>query len=197
MLALLTLSIAFNVVLLYWSGNVQRGSFGILGPCAGVVFLKTLQVLRVPVAVISLDIRKVHEWILVMGYEATTKFIHSFLKMRYGKSDYIFQYGGDEFVIVVLLPHAGAAEQIIERMIANMDALTKTVTREQRARLHELTGGVVDGLSASIAYVAHTNAAYNAAKAAMDVANNQKAGQVTGSRATSGKAGTIVGQARL
>ena len=141
MITLLALSIAFNIVLLYWSGNVQRGSFGILGPCAGKVFLKALQVLHVPVAVISLDIRKVHEWILVMGYNATTKFIHSFLKMRYGKTDYIFQYGGDEFVIVVLLPHAGAAEQIIERMIANIDALTKTVTREQRARLHELTGG--------------------------------------------------------
>lgn len=195
MFLVLSLSILLNILITVYALQVQRGSFGVLGHVPGTFILRSLEFFQITVAVISFDMRKVHELILALGYENTTLLIRSFLKMRYGRSDFVFQKGGDEFVAFIVMPGPSTAENIVRRMQANMAMLTSKLSQQQRARMYALTGGLVDSLSASIVYVPSTRRAYTASRLAMDIVNEQKVGnETTRTRATCGKAGTVIGR---
>jgi GGDEF domain-containing protein len=173
--------------------TLSQGSFGVLSPAALRLKLWAYSLCHIPCAVFALDIRKLHELNTVFGYSQAGLLVQDLVRVRLlpGRvRDFIGQYGGDEFVAVVVTPRA--AESVKDRILQRAQAITDRMTPEQRETLLTCTGGLVDGLHVAMGIVSSTTDAAGMAKIALDQVNAAKSGAWNGSRATSGQVGTII-----
>lgn len=183
---------------LYWYERRLRKAystthFGVLAPAA---IRHALRRTRGLADYVVIDIRKLHTLNEVLGYtEASalvgrlTRILSDVRTQRGRAVDLAGQWGGDEFVYRLAL---GTGQGFLQRLLAQLDELTATLTPAQRSELARHTGGLVDGLCVAACLVEGASDPWRAIDHGIAVVTRLKAGRVTGERATSGAVGTVV-----
>lgn len=165
-----------------------------LGILSGPAIRRALRLMQAPVDVVAIDFRKLHEWNDLIGYDPSTQFFAEFVKARQGldgrRRDVRGQWGGDEIVIAT---DVGQGFGLIFRMVQMLDRLSAELPAATRTAMAERTGGLIDGFAAVFVLVSKSRWPLHDAKRAVDECGVLKSGNQTGSRATSGKPGTIIG----
>lgn len=169
-----------------------------------------------PMDIIASDYRKLHEWNepSVLGYDLSNVYFAEFAQTRGGRDrrqieraapsrrptcrDLRGQWNGDELVFGV---EAGQGIGLLMRFIHALDTLSERLTPAQRDAMRARTGGLFDGFAAVFVLIQNSTDVYrrnghvdegDAARAVAEC-GVLKSGNVTGARATSGRAGTIIG----
>lgn len=187
--------------------ELSMSHLGIFSPAA---IRRELRLLSTPCDLICIDLRKMHDLNEVLGYDVANRYfgifartrMHDELHVAARSHDIRGQWGGDEVVIACA---AGDGAGLLMRLINALDVLSAGLTAPHRRAMHERTGGLVDGFAAVFVLIPNSTDVYrrewindgwaDAGDAARGVAEcgRLKAGNVTGSRSTSGKPGTIIG----
>lgn len=192
-IALLLASVQYTKV-----RSLSRTHFENLSPGALRWQLRIWSLLRIPCAVIAIDIRKMHDLNSVLGYTNNNNFVRDLVSVRQHRNwrhpwrwlDIIGQWsGGDEFITAIANP--SALPLVLGRIDQRLIELTEQLSPEQRKSLYERTGGLVDGFHAAIVTIPYTRDAYGAAVRAINATGPLKDGVITGDRSTSGAVGTV------
>lgn len=163
-----------------------------------------------PADVLCIDLRKLHELNDILGYSLANRYFGRFARTRMHDEPYMAarphdlrgQYGGDE-VVIACAPGDGMG--LLLRMVDALDRLTHELTAEERAAIAAQTGGLVDGFAAVFVLIPNSVDIYHRdwrdggfvdagdVQRGIDECGRLKKGHQTGSRATSGRPGTIIG----
>lgn len=165
---------------------------GILSPAA---IRRALRLMAGPVDLICIDFRKLHDLNDLLGYDVANVYFGRFARTRQhddtGRpADTRGQYGGDEIVIACA---PGDGQGLLSRLVQALDELTQELTPAQRDAMAERTGGLIDGFCAAFVLIEGSHYPLIDATRGITQCGALKAGPVTQSRSTSGKAGTIIG----
>lgn len=169
--------------------SLERGGFDAMSRPAGIVRLTILEALRIPCAVVVLDIRGMHELNAVLGYTVSNKVIAHIIRVH----DWRMQFGGDEIVIFIPFAKLGTANKIMQRILDRCQAFTSELPQSKRNELSQRTNGKIDGLHVAIISVEKTNHAYTTTTKALNELETMKesGATITGNRATTGNKGTL------
>lgn len=175
-----------------------------LGILSGTAIRRELAHIEGPCDIIAIDWRKLHEWNEILGYDVSNVFLAKFAQTRQGhdrrcmprgsdrrptRLDVRGQWGGDELVFAVA---AGDGMGLLMRLLRAIDTLTQQLTPAQRQAITERTGGLIDGFCIAAVLVTGSTQPLLDATRAVKECGILKAGNHTGNRATSGRAGTII-----
>ncbi len=174
---------------------IDELSYSHLGILSSAAIRRALRLIDGPRDLICLDLRKLHDLNEVLGYDAANVYFGTFARTRLHDDatrchDTRGQWGGDEVVIACSV---GSGIGLLMRLVAALDALTADMTPAQRQAIALRTGGLVDGLCAVFVLIENSSNLLYDAKRGIDECGNLKKGNVTSSRSTSGKPGTIIG----
>lgn len=171
--------------------ELSMSHLGILAPAA---IRRALRLTVAPCDIIAIDFRKLHEWNDLLGYDVANDYYGRFVRQREGfdgrRRDVRGQWGGDECVIAA---DVGDGAGLIVRMVQLLEQLTSELAPAVRAEMSTRTAGLIDGFAAVFVLVPRSRWPLHDAKRAVDECGELKKGNQTGQRATSGKAGTIIG----
>jgi GGDEF domain-containing protein len=146
-----------------------------------------------PVDLIALDFRKLHEWNDILGYDVANVYFGAFARTRLDEgraADVRGQWAGDEVVIACA---AGDGLGLLLRLIRALSELSEQLGVTDRATIQRRTGGLLDGFAAVFVLIPGSTHVLADAERAIVECGILKRGVETGDRATSGRAGTIVG----
>lgn len=187
-----------------------------LGILSGPAIRRALRLQETPMDVLAIDFRKLHEWNDLLGRERANIYLARLGQTRSsdrpipptsaprrqapreGSSDrravprdISGQYGGDELVIAV---PCGDGRGLLARMLRLLGAMSLELTCEERAIIHARTEGLLTGFAAVFVLVEGSRAPLSdACRAVAECDRLKSGGRQTGQRATSGRAGTIIG----
>jgi hypothetical protein len=187
--------------------ELSMSHLGILAPAA---IRRALRLMTDPCDLICIDLRKMHDLNAVLGYDVTNMYFGIFARTRTHDDPFIAarsrdvrgQWGGDE-VVIACAP--GDGQGLLMRLIAALDKLTAALTPAQRHSLAMRTGNLVDGWAAVFVLIPNTTDPYHRewigdtwvdagdVKRGVNECGKLKEGNITGSRSTSGRPGTIIG----
>lgn len=175
--------------------ELSMSHLGIFSPAA---IRRELRLLDTPCDLICIDLRKMHDLNEVLGYGVVNRYfgvfartrMHDELHVAARSHDIRGQWGGDEVVIACGI---GDGAGLLMRLINALDVLSAGLTATHRRAMHERTGGLVDGFAAVFVLIPNSAHPLRDAARGVDECGRLKAGNVTGSRSTSGKPGTIIG----
>lgn len=169
-----------------------------LGILSGPAIRYELSLLTTPVDLFVFDWRKQNEWNGILGWTPANYYIGRAARADYAGPDQRHhqravdlrgQWGGDEIVMAV---DAGDGRGLLARVLRELIALNLSLSAEQRTKITEKTNGLIGGFCIAAVLIEHTCSALADAERAIDATGTLKAGVVTGSRATSGRAGTLI-----
>lgn len=169
-----------------------------LGILSGPAIRYELSLLTTPVDLFVFDWRKQNEWNGILGWTPANHYIGQAARADYAGPDQRHrtravdlrgQWGGDEVVMAV---DAGDGRGLLTRVLRELLVLNAGLSAEHRAKIAEKTGGLISGFCIAAVLIEHTYCALADAERAIDATGTLKTGAITGSRATSGRAGTIV-----
>lgn len=183
---LLAIVIAIQVI---YIARLERGGFDAMSRPAGIVRLAFLEALRIPCAVIVLDIRGMHELNAVLGYTVSNKIIAHIIRVH----DWRMQFGGDEIVIFIPFAKPGTASKIMNRILSRCQSFTAEMPQSQRNELSQRTNGKIDGIHVAIIAIEKTTRPLSSVHKALNELETMKetGATITGNRATTGNPGTL------
>lgn len=171
-----------------------------LGILSGPAIRHELSLLTTPVDLLVFDWRKQNEWNASLGWEAANAPLGQAARVDYAgierrhaarTIDLRGQWGGDEIVCAVDVGHGRG---LLARLLRELIALNRTLTPAQRQEISDRTGGLITGFCVAAVLVEGTAHALDDCARAIDMTCVLKAGIQTGTRATSGAAGTVIGR---
>lgn len=172
-------------------------SFGVLTPPA---LRYELAQLIGPLDLVVWDWRKLHEWNEVLGWDVSGAFLRRAATYDFAGPerrhhtrhiDVRGQWGVDEIVWAV---DAGDGRGLLARLVRELRTLTNELTPAQRDDIYTRTGGLIDGFCISAILIEGSIRPLMDTERAVPAANRLKLGRQTGSRATSGTAGSVFGR---
>lgn len=180
------------VVLLAYIRKLEIGGFGALSKSALLVRLWFFYLLRIPLAIVCLDIRGMHSLNAALGYSIANQMVGRLIKSK----DTYGQYGGDEIVVVVPMPKPGAARKIMYRISDKAKQFTADMSPEKRQELIARTAGKIDGVHIAAIATERTLNPFYTIKEAMDKLEEMKEHgcTITGNRETTGNRGTLLAE---
>ena len=172
--------------------HALRLSISPLGVLSPVAIRSVLAQLDGPVDVVATDLRKLHDWNGVLGFDTATRYLAAFAQVRatpVRPLDLRGQWGGDELIYVV---GVGDGPGLLDRLTTALEQFTGTLTAAQRAEIDRRTGGLIDGFAAAMVLAPAATHPLAAAEAAIEQLHVIKGGRITTERATSGAPGTVI-----
>jgi hypothetical protein len=170
-----------------------------LGILSGAAIRYELAQLHTPVDLLVYDWRKQNEWNSILGWDAGNAPMGQSARIDYAgidrrhatrRIDLRGQYGGDEIVIAC---DVGDGRGLLLRLLRELITLNAGLSPAQHQAISDRTGGLITGFAvAAVLVEGSTHALLDAARA-VDMTGVLKKGVQTGTRATSGAAGTIIG----
>jgi hypothetical protein len=171
-----------------------------LGILSGPAIRHELSLLHTPVDLLVYDWRKAHEWIDILTWDGANAPLGQSARIDYAGIDRRHatrtidlrgQYGGDEIVMAV---DAGDGRGLLTRLLRELITMNRALTPAQKADISDRTGGLITGFCVAAVLVESTGHALTDAARAVDMTGVLKRGTQTGTRATSGAAGTVIGR---
>ncbi len=170
--------------------ELSYSHLGILAPAA---IRRALRLIDSPRDLICIDLRKLHDLNEVLGYDIVNIYFSQFACTRMHDAtrdhDVRGQWGGDEIVIAC---QVGDGHGLLMRLVTALDALTAELTPAQRQAIALRTCGLVEGFCAVFVLIESSGDLLCDATRGIRECGELKKGNVTGSRSTSGKPGTII-----
>lgn len=180
-----------------------------LGILSSAAIRLELAQLTTPVDLLVIDWRKLHEWNAMLTWDgANVAFGHA-ARVDYAgvdrravargadrrltprAIDLRGQYGGDELVMAVDIGHG---RPLLARLLRELIVMNAALTAAQVADISDRTGGLISGFCVAAILVEGSRHALLDAARAIDATGVLKAGVQTGSRASSGARGTVLGR---
>lgn len=171
-----------------------------LGILSGPAIRHELSLLTLPCDIIALDWRKLHEWNDLIGRAPASAAMGRAVRTDYAGIDRRHatrtldlrgQYDGDELVIAV---DAGSGIGLLRRLLRELATMNALLTDANRTAIRDRTGGLLSGFSIAAVLVEGTTRASADAARAVDATGELKKGRQTGTRASSGAVGTVIGR---
>lgn len=171
-----------------------------LGILSGPAIRYELAQLDRPVDVLAFDWRKLHEWNEIMGYSPSNAFFGRAVRTYYEGPDRRTtpraldlrgQWNGDEIVCAV---DAGHGRGLLARLLAELAIMNREMSVSHRSAILRRTGGLIEGFAIAAVLIESSTHPLQDAARAVDATGTLKAGIVSGTRATSGARGTVLGR---
>lgn len=193
MTIILAVSLLINILTITALLSMSRSHFGTLSPSATRALVAVLNLFRVPVSIVGIDIRGMNALNAAHnGYAETDILIRRFVSaVRRRGPDVFCQIYADEFIIIST---PGAASKIMKRLATRAEEISATMPEPIKTELFQRTNGRVYGFHASM--VAKDRATGRDVGRIMDRVESQKFDgcEIGTSRDTSGWPGTVVSE---